>query len=220
MLGMIDGDKLKQTLSRQLDALSNRGYDTRPLIFAPPATASQVEEVERRLGLVLPPSFRTTLLNLSSHVEFRWFAPADLVFPKPFNENFSGDLHWSLDYTLQFNLGKDEGIRTLFPNPLDPYDAVWHNKLLFFDVGNGDYLAIDLDPNRYEQIVYLSHDDGEGHGYVLAENFYQLLVRWVPLACTGGEDWQWLPFTTAKTSFLDPHCTNARAWRALIGIDG
>lgn len=210
---------LKQRLERQLEVLSHAGYDVHPLVFLPPATVSQVEEVERSLGFALPPSFRDTLLDLSAHVEFRWFAPENKRFPKPFDSNFCGDLHWSLGDMLQLKGAGDGWIEAVFPNPEDPYDAVWHNKLPFYDVGNGDYLAIDLDRSAYEQVVYLSHDDGQGHGFVLAENFQQLLHRWVPLACPGGEDWQWLPFTSGRTSFLDPGCANAQRWRSLIGID-
>lgn len=90
----------------------------------------------------------------------------------------------------------------MFPNANDPYDVVWHNKAAFYDVGNGDYLAFDLAEAQHGSVVYLSHDDGQGHGYVLAADFADLLERWVPIACTGGEDWQWLPFTAAPTTLL------------------
>jgi len=84
----------------------------------------------------------------------------------------------------------------LFPDERDPYDVVWHHKAAFYEVGNGDYLAFDLSARNYERVTYLSHDDGQGHGHALAHDFGDLLDRWVPLACTGGEDWQWLPFTS------------------------
>ncbi len=170
------------------------------------------------MGFLLPPSFRRVLLGISSHVEFCWFAPDKLEFPEPFASNFSGNLHWSLQQILQFESNKASWIEECFSNQDDPYDAVWWNKLAFYEVGNGDVLAIDLKSESYEQIVYLSHDGSEEHGYVLAQNFEDLLVRWAPLGCVGGEDWQWLPFTNNRTSLLDPDCENAHKWRSLIGI--
>jgi cell wall assembly regulator SMI1 len=217
---MIDRSVFKESLESQLRALGERGFDVRPLVFAPPATEVEVRALENELGRTVPPSFRRVLTQISSHVEFRWFAPRDLRFLPPFQSNFSGDLHWSLKFTLQFDRGKDGWIEQVFPNPEDSYDAVWHDKLAFFEIGNGDLLAIDLDPSKYEQIVYLSHDDGEGHGHVLASNFEALLSSWVPLFCTGGEDWQWLPFTSSKTSGIDENCPNASSWkRALLRED-
>jgi cell wall assembly regulator SMI1 len=202
-------------IQRQLDS---KGYDVRPLVFESAATEEQVKSLEAVLGLSLPPSFRRVLRGITSHVEFRWFLPKDFERPETFRSNFCGDLHWSLKFTEEFDKNKDGWIEQVFPNRHDSYDAIWWDKLAFYEVGNGDFLAIDLRPETYEQIVYLSHDDGQGHGYVLAENFEGLLARWLPLACTGGEDWQWLPFTNSKTSFIDPACENARQWRSLIGL--
>jgi pimeloyl-ACP methyl ester carboxylesterase len=109
-------------------------------------------------------------------------------------------------------------VEEVFPDPSDPYDAVWHDKLAYADVGNGDLLALDLGREANGAVVYLSHDDGEGHGYRLASDFADLLRRWVPLACAGGEDWQWLPFTTSPTSEIDPNGANGLLWRNALGL--
>lgn len=210
--------KLKEQLESQCLHLSRLGYDTHELVFEEPATEAEVRATERQLGLPLPGAFRASLLSISRHVEFRWFAPDGTKYPSPFRSNFSGDLHWSLEFTRQFNEAKEGWVKEVFPSKDDEYDAVWHDKLAFYEVGNGDLIAIDLAPASYEQIVYLSHDDGEGHGYVLADDFADLLRRWVPLSCAGGEDWQWLPFTTARTSRLQPDDPNGRAWRACLGL--
>jgi hypothetical protein len=79
-------------------------------------------------------------------------------------------------------------------------------------------LALDLGREANGAVVYLSHDDGEGHGYRLASDFADLLRRWVPLACAGGEDWQWLPFTTSPTSEIDPNGANGLLWRNALGL--
>jgi len=198
--------------------LAARGFDVRPFVFEEPATLREIEELESRIGVGLPPSFRDVLGCISKHVEFRWFLPEHAEFPPPFTGNFSGNLHWSLDFTAELDDEKDSWLREVFPNVADAYHRVWHNKLAFYRVGNGGDFTIDLSRAGFEQIVYLSHDDGAGHGYVLADNFADLLRRWVPLACAGGEDWQWLPFTDGPASRLDPACKNALAWRRLLGI--
>jgi cell wall assembly regulator SMI1 len=210
---------LRATFSRILSRLSASGYDTRPLVFGPPASEAELQSLEADLGHPLPASLREVLGLVSGHVELRWFAPAGNKYPEPLHQNFSGDLHWSLDLIRQFRKDKSEWIETVFKNPLDKYDRVWHDKLAFHEVGNGDYLSLDLATSTFGQVVYLSHDDGEGHGYVMANSFSELLDRWVPLGCTGAEDWQWLPFTNNKSTCIDPTCGNAVYWRSLLRID-
>lgn len=95
---------------------------------------------------------------------------------------------------------------------------MWHDKLAISEVGNGDFLAVDLDPAAAGAIVYLSHDDGEGHGHRLAADLTDLVDRWAPLAFAGQEDWQWLPFT-ADGGPIDPTCEAAHQWRALLGLE-
>jgi hypothetical protein len=208
---------LRSELQDHLDRFQQMQFDIRRLVFAPQATQEDIVFLEQALGFSLPFSFRKILSTVSSHVEFRWFAKSDLNFPAPFTENFYGNLHWSDKFTIHLNKIKADLIDKYFPDQSDPNHAIWHNKLAFYKVGNGDMIAIDLNKETYEQIVYLSSEGGAGHGYVMAENFEQLLARWVPLACTGGEDWQWLPFCTSRTSFIDPNGVNAIEWRKLIG---
>jgi len=198
--------------------LAAREYDVRPLIVMPPADPRQVAELESAVGTRLPGAFRDVLLTVSAHVEFRWFG-GDRTFAPPFHHNFSGDLHWSVDLTAQIETSRKSWCSVAFNNPEDAYDAVWHNKLAFCEIANGDLIAFDLAADRYGQVVYLSHDDGEGHGYVLAQDFRDLLARWLPLACTGGEDWQWLPFIVGPSSGLEPYAEPAMAWRRVLGID-
>jgi len=205
-------------LGEMQHVLAAGGYDVRPLIVAPPASPRQVAELESAVGTRLPEAFRDVLLTVSSHVEFRWFA-GDRRFAPPFHQNFSGDLHWSLDLTAQAETARKNWCSAVFRNTEDPYDAVWHNKLAFYEVGNGDFIAFDLANDRNGQVLYLSHDDGQGHGWVLARDFRDLIDRWLPLACTGGEDWQWLPFTSGPISGLEPYAEPATAWRRVLEID-
>lgn len=194
-------------LGEMQHALAAHGYDVRPFVALPPADPHQVTELESAIGIRLPDAFRDVLLTVSAHVEFRWFA-GDQTFAPPFHQNFSGGLCWSLDLTAQIDAGRRSWCSTVFSNTADPYDAIWHNKLAFHEIGNGDLMAFDLADDTYGQVVYLSHDDGEGHGYVLAHDFRDLLARWLPLACTGGEDWQWLPFTAGGAAIEHNQATS------------
>jgi hypothetical protein len=77
--------------------------------------------------------------------------------------------------------------RDYSPDPDEAYHRVWHEKLAFHRVRNGDLLAMD-DIGR---VGYFSHDGGARHGVAMAESFTGLLERWLPLCCPGPEDWQW-----------------------------
>jgi cell wall assembly regulator SMI1 len=211
--------QLQKALQQILAKLSSQGYDTRTLVFGPPATEAELTQLETDLGHALPASLREVLASMSAHVEFRWFAPPGNQYIEPFHQNFSGEMHWSLSLLRQFAKDKQQWIETVFKNPADEYDRVWHNKLAFHEVGNGDYLAIDLSESKRGRVVYLSHDDGEGHGYELAESFADFLDRFVSVACAGAEDWQWLPFTNGGTTRIDPTCSNARKWREVLALD-
>ncbi len=175
-------------------------------------------ELEVKLGFELPHSLKEVLLSFSKKVEFRWFMPSNYELEGDLSQVFSGELHWSLDWIFQFNEDKNSWREEVFPNKEDPYDIVWHNKLAFHDVGNGDYLAIDLSRPDREPVVYLSHDDGEGHGVEIASNFKEFVFLSSRLGCVGAEDWQWLPFVEEGTPFLNPDCENAIKFREALSV--
>lgn len=208
---------LKTMLQQHVSHLRQQQYQVDELTFAPPASEAELLALEAELGLALPASLRKVLGTLSSHVAFHWSAPPDTTYPAPFQSSFSGKLHWSLAALRLCEQEKKGWIANCFPDRDDACDAVWHDKLAFMAVDNGDYLAIDLAPDSHGTIVYLSHDDGEGHGRALAENMESLLDRWAPLACPGGEDWQWLPFCE-DGGMITPDQATGRAWRAMLGL--
>lgn len=82
-----------------------------------------------------------------------------------------------------------------YPNYDNPYDKIFHNKLVFQELDNGDLLAIDLEKESYGKVVYLSHDGSDLHGYVMAISFAEFLEEYTKLGCIGGKDWQWEVFT-------------------------
>lgn len=179
---------------RHIDAISeairSQGGEIQELIIQPPATKQEIERVEHQLGLPLPSSFKQALLNLSGEFSFRWFLPDDQELPEPYREIFSGRIHWNLQQLPQIDEGKKGWITHVFPNPEDEYDRVWHDKLAFMEVGNGDYWAFDLKGGEDAPVVYLSHEDGPRHGYILAHRFMELLEQGSQIAFVGAEDWQ------------------------------
>ncbi len=209
---------MQEKLLKILQKIEKPGGDARPLIFESPAQYDDVYDIEQQLNYMIPAEFKNVLLTLCSHCEFKWFLPRDFILPYDLKEIFRGELHWGMDLIIDFNLDKDEWISEVFQDPDNEYDKVWHNKFVFQEVGNGDYISIDLSPDTYGKIIYLSHDDGEGHGYVMANSFSELLANWTQLGCVGGEDWQWLPFCENKTSGIDPNCSKALVWRQTIEL--
>jgi hypothetical protein len=124
----MDSEELRTRLETMAQHLLTVGYSVGPLVFGPPAPAADIRRLEADLKVELPSDLRSVLTLVSAHVEFLWFAPQESKFPEPFDQNFSGDLHWSLDMLRSFNSDKDEWIRAVFPNCNDPYDRVWHHK--------------------------------------------------------------------------------------------
>lgn len=215
----IDTAELVAALESHSQVLVAQGMEVSPAVVEPPATSHEIEQAEAAVGLELPASFRATLRTVSRSVHWSWMSPSGGKFPEPFTDIFSGGLEWSISGLLQAHEGYLGWTENCFADPDDPYDAVWHHKVGFSAVPNGDVLAVDLAPDRAGAIVYLSHDDGEGHGYMLAHSLSDLLDRWVPLGCPGPEDWQWLPFVTYDFGPIDPSSGNGERWRSLLGLE-
>ena len=178
---------MKKLFEDFLELITKLGGDARQLVFEEPATVKEVIDIEKALKYELPRDFRKALLTISANCEFKWFLPKDFSLPYELRGIFRGEIHWGLKHIVPFNDSKAGWKREVFNNPDDEYDKVWHNKFVFQEVGNGDYLSIDLSPGHYGKIIYLSHDDGEGHGYVMANSFSELLKNWTQIGCVGGE---------------------------------
>jgi hypothetical protein len=194
---------------RSIESLDGNVDD---LIIEPPATETELAGIEKVLERPLPIELRTFASNVSRRIAFRWNLPEDFKLPQPLRQIFAGGLEYDVSTIPDHEKGRAGWQAGCFSKADDPYDAVWHNKLGFHDVPNGDYLGFDSDG----RIIYLSHDDGQGHGYVMASSFPDLLSRWVPLGCPGPEDWQWLPFVSGPISGILPASENAKHWLTVI----
>lgn len=185
-----------------------------------PATEEQVIEIEKQLGYTIPEDFRKTLLEFSSHLYFYWNIykkEKEIVeLPDALIQIFSGSLEFGLNSIIECEESR-KGWIDCYKDYDEPYDQIFQNKLAFQDVGNGDLLAIDLNKATYGNVVYLSHDGSDLHGYVLANSFLEFLEEYSKLGCVGAEDWQWEVFTNDNTTPIDSKCENAKLWLKTIG---
>ena len=213
----------KKRLNLFLEKIEDLGGETDPLTIEKPATEEEIKAVEAKLGYTLPPHFREVLLENTAHLEFGWdiddiIDEEDISLPDKLAEIFRGKLLFGLDLLLDYEEDRQDWEGEVYPNSDKEYDRVWHNKMSFFQVGNGDYIAIELEPENYGKVVYLSHDGSENHGLYIADNFKEFLMNYAAVGCTGGEDWQWEPFYT-KGKGIDPTSENALAWYKLLNIN-
>ena len=213
----------KKRLNLFLEKIEDLGGETDPLIIEKPATEEEIKAVEAQLGYTLPPHFREVLLENTAHLEFWWdiddiIDEEDISLPDKLAEIFRGKLLFGLDLLLDYEEDRQDWEGDAYPNSDKEYDRVWHNKMSFFQVGNGDYIAIELEPENYGKVVYLSHDGSENHGLYIADNFKEFLMNYAAVGCTGGEDWQWEPFYT-KGKGIDPTSKNAKTWYKVLGIN-
>lgn len=215
----MDYELLKERIEIITSRIKELGGEVQEVCIDEPSTLEQVILVEETLGIKLPNSFKKVLLEFSGNFSLRWFLSDDMQIPNEFSEIFCGTPHWSLENLFELEKERKDWIDTAFPNPEDEYDVVWHNKLAFCEVGNGDYLAFDMKDDIDAPIIYLSHDVGEGHGYKIANNFIEFIENWLRVAFVGCEDWQWLPFTTSFESGINPDDETAKKFRNWLELN-
>ena len=223
MISTFNFELFKKRLNLFLEKIEDLGGEVEPLTIEKPATEDEIKAVEAKLGYTLPPHFREVLLENTTHLEFGWdiddiIDEEDISLPDKLAEIFRGKLLFGLDLLLDYEEDRQDWEGEVYPNSDKEYDRVWHNKMSFQQVGNGDYIAIELEPENYGKVVYLSHDGASNLGTYLADNFKEFLMNYAAVGCTGGEDWQWEPFYTAGKG-IDPSSENALAWYKLLNID-
>ena len=223
MTTLFNFELFKKRLNLFLEKIEDLGGEVEPLTIEKPATEDEIKVVEAKLGYTLPPHFREVLLENTAHLEFGWdiddiIDDEEISLPDKLAEIFRGKLLFGLDLLLDYEEDRQDWEGEVYPNSDKEYDRVWHNKMSFFQVGNGDYIAIELEPENYGKVVYLSHDGSENHGLYIADNFKEFLMNYAAIGCTGSDDWQWEPFYT-KGKGIDPSSKNAKTWYNVLGIN-
>jgi len=212
----------KERLDEFAEHIWEIGGEIEGVLVMNPATLQKVEEIEKKLGVKLPLSFRETLLQFSSKIQFSWSLREDVELivecPHEYRE-FSSDFGWDLDDLFSINRLKNKWIKEYHTNTDDHFSEIWHNKLVFLNVGKGDFLAFDLKEGPDCPVVYLSRNNTQGHGYLLGKNFIDFMDRWTAIGCPGPALSQIKPFVTSPTDGLDPNGTFAKKWINWIGTD-
>jgi hypothetical protein len=150
------------------------------VVLGPPTNAEEIAAVEATIGLPIPSGLRQ-LFSMARSVEAVWHFNDDVNPPEPFDQIFAGDCSWDLDSVVEVHEGYRGWVKDVFPDPKSPYDSVWHDKFPFLEAPNGDIVAID----GHGRVVYLSHDDGQGHGYLLGRDVVDFLDRWTAIGYPG-----------------------------------
>lgn len=216
----MDAYKLLDARLNQLHKAYSMFCEEVSFVKEPAATMQELQKLESDLDCTLPESLKQTFLQFSKAVSFCASLPDEFELPHELREIFSAQFTFSLDEMMNAETSRKNWAEECFSNPDDPYDKVWHNKLGFMTVDNGDVIAFDLeDENTDKKVVYLSHDDGPGHGYVLGSNFLEYFNNLLLIGGCGSEDWQMEPFMEDTQSGLKPDCENARLYRKLIGLE-
>ena len=214
----MDYPKIDALLLKLKNAYESIGAETE-LVVEEPASIAEVEAVENSLQRKLPLQIREFFLHYSKRCEFSAYLPDDFELPSELDEIFSAGFLISLEEILTAVDSRKEWVESCFTNEDDEYDAVWHHKLGFMCVPNGDVIAFDVNENETNPpVVYLSHDDGEGHGYILGSDFNTYCEQLLLVGACGNEDWQMLPFCPDAQSGIVSDCDNAKNYRRIIGL--
>ena len=180
------------------EAVRTRGGQAEDPVVDPPAS-------DQAIGSRIPSGVRD-LLHLVGGAAFSWTLEQT---PGP----EWGSAQWTPASVSAAERDRRDWVQAAFPAPDDPYDAVWHGKFGLLSVRNGDCIAVDLQAPG-EPVVYLSHDDGDGHGMRLGHSAVDFIRRWTMLGCVGPEGWELAPFE--RDGILDPDSRAGREWRAWL----
>lgn len=213
----MDYKKIDELLLKVKSAYEAIGAET-ILEVEEPAGIEEVEALENRLERKLPLQIRDFFLKYSKKCEFSAYLPDDFELPHELREIFSAAFTISLEELEDAENQRKGWVENCFTNEADAYDAVWHHKLGFMNVPNGDVIAFDVKDNKVNPVVYLSHDDGEGHGYILDNDFDTYFEQLLLVGACGNEDWQILPFCSDGQSGIISDCKNAKEYRRIIGL--
>lgn len=215
----MDYQKIDELLIKLKNAYESIGAETK-LVAEKPASIAEVEEAEKKLGRKLPLQLRDFFLRYAKKCGFSAFLPDDFKLPHELRHIFSATFLISLEAVADAEETRKGWVEDCFPDAEDAYDAVWHNKLGFMHVPNGDIIAFDVaESETNPPVIYLSHDDGEGHGYVLGKDFDTYFEQLLRVGACGNEDWQMLPFCTDSRSGIVSDCENAVEYRRIIGLE-
>ncbi|HDR7760532.1 MULTISPECIES: SMI1/KNR4 family protein [Bacillus cereus group] len=182
--------------------------DIESFVVEKSATEEEIKLTEQQLGYPLPISFKEVLVKFSKQVELRWSFPDELSIPAEFDDIFAGELCWNLD-SIEDLAEVADSLKDVGDN----YGENLRQKLAFYTVPNGDYLALDLNSNNEDAaVVYWDHEE-DSVTYV-ADNFIEFIEKFTDLHLIGAEIWQWETFIDSKGINTDSEI--AQKWKKLF----
>jgi hypothetical protein len=187
--------------------------------LGPTLRPDELAGIEHELGVVIPVSLATLFTGIAANVDMWWQLPEACTPPPPFGQLAWGRCAWDARRLPELERTRRSWLDQVFTDPEDDYARVWRNKLAILDVPNGDLIAVDLAGTDSAPVVYLSHDDGQGHGRVLGHSVLDFIDRWTLLGCVGPEDWLMMPFLRSDKPYLDAVGDSAQSWRGWFRLD-
>ncbi|WP_100618969.1 SMI1/KNR4 family protein [Bacillus cereus] len=182
--------------------------DIESFVVEKSATEEEIKLTEQQLGYPLPIGFKEVLVKFSKQVELRWSFPDELSIPAEFDDIFAGELCWNLD-SIEDLAEVADSLKDVGDN----YGENLRQKLAFYTVPNGDYLALDLNSNNEDAaVVYWDHEE-DSVTYV-ADNFIEFIEKFTDLHLIGAEIWQWETFIDSKGINTDSEL--AQKWKKLF----
>ncbi|HDX9492814.1 TPA: SMI1/KNR4 family protein [Bacillus thuringiensis] len=182
--------------------------DIESFVIEKSATEEEIKLTEQQLGYPLPISFKEVLVKFSKQVELRWSFPDELSIPAEFDDIFAGELCWNLD-SIEDLAEVADSLKDVGDN----YGENLRQKLAFYTVPNGDYLALDLNSNNEDAaVVYWDHEEDSVTN--VADNFIEFIEKFTDLHLIGAEIWQWETFIDSKGINTDSEI--AQKWKKLF----
>jgi cell wall assembly regulator SMI1 len=229
MLDFEFSDRWKQILQRASalrDVAARRGFsgnweDYPDVIIriGPPASESDIRDVEAEIGEPLPASLRQLFLRGARAFEIMWCWPGKMkitpggwgeieLTDKPDIEPFfaGGYLQWSLDDIAELHAGWRETVETYEADASAAaqdqdseaaahyalHGYFWKRGFPFASASNGDCLAIDRSSSRDEMIL-LNHEGDSEPGWFLGKDVLGWLEQLSLLGFVGAD---FVTFTT------------------------
>lgn len=183
--------------------------------IAPPISEEQIDEIEKKFCVALPPKFKDFLMNSAGGIDI-WWGLEDDALVKLDGENepiSSGCFIISFEEILEGNEYLE-----LDDNDLNEYDLEYHpkNLLAFASVPNGDQYAVVLSGPEADSIKYMSHDLDDIHLYTVGKDINSFLSHYARLGFAGCEYWIWEQFTNQKTTPIDSESSKAEEFLEAI----
>ncbi len=179
-----------------LSIAQKRNWDYSELTIKKPVSENAFEILEKELNLEYPADFKEVLTKYSSGILMDWQIEGEETEGE-FRQIFCGGGRgylWDFDFLREDYKNIQGWITECFSNLEDDCDKIWHNKIPFLHVPNGDVIAFGDKTEKGNQVVYLSHEGDGFHGQILGGNFIDFINKWTQLGCVGTEDWQFEPF--------------------------